>query len=450
MTSCRRPVADLREVDEVLERLQRAGSGLRARPLGEIVTALGRVGARFLDKDDPVRRRALTGLPDEARISPPMAQAVLDGMAADWSEARLRALVSAEFEEPAVLDGWVARVGPGAEASRPRATRRLRAFGPTLCVQIVSGSVPGVAVHALLRGLLVKAPTLLKPGKGDALLAGLFAEALAEEDPGLADALAVVYWPGGSEEVERRVLQAAEVAVIYGGDETVEALRALAPATTRVVAYHHRVGVGVVGRGALGVGVGEATAAEVARAVALFEQRGCVCPQVVFVEEGGAVTPADFAREVAAALDALEADLPSAPQEAEESAGVAQLRGTLELQEAAGRSEVHHGGGEAPWTVAFEVEPLALPTGGPRTVRVRPVPDLSEVQSMLTPLGPHLQSVGYAGLGKELEEVAGVLGRVGASRIVPFRALSFPPPWWLHDGRGPLTELVRWTEVEEE
>lgn len=394
-----------------------------------------------------------------------MAEAVLDGMATDWSEERLRALVSAEFEEPAVLDGWVTRFVPGVDASRSPSTRRLRAFGPTLCVQIVSGSVPGVAVHALIRSLLVKAPTLLKPGKGDALLAGLFAEALAEEDRGLADALAVVYWPGGSEEVERRVLRAAEVAVVYGDDETVGALRALAPATTRVVAYHHRVGVGVVGRGVLGGGDGDSgatakssdrveaakvAASEVARAVALFEQRGCVCPQVVFVEEGGAVTPADFAREVAAALDALEADLPSAPQEAEESAGVAQLRGILELQEAAGRSEVRHGGGEAPWTVAFEVEPLALPAVGPRTVRVRPVPDLSELESMLTPLGPHLQSVGYAGLGKELEEVAGVLGRVGASRIVPFRALSFPPPWWLHDGRGPLSELVRWTEVEEE
>jgi hypothetical protein len=47
-----------------------------------------------------------------------------------------------------------------------------------------------------------------------------------------------------------------------------------------------------------------------------------------------------------------------------------------------------------------------------------------------------------------MTEIAGRLGLVGASRVVPFESVAFPPPWWHHDGRGPLLDLVRWVDVE--
>ncbi len=324
------------------------------------------------------------------------------------------------------------------------------AVGPASCVQIVSGSVPGVGVSALLRSLLVKAPTLLKPGRGDALLPDLFARALRDEDPVLADSLAVVYWPGGSVELESAALEGAELAVVYGSDRTVEALRSAAPATTRVVAYHHRVGVGIVGRGALAEGEAMRTAAEVARAAALFEGRGCVCPRLVYVEEGGETHPAGFAELLGEALGALEAELPAPLPGLEDAGSLAQLRGTVEIQAAAGSIELHHGGAEAVWTVVFEGEPVSVPGGGGRSVRVRPIDDAGRLAEELAPLGAHLQSVGYAGLGDRALSVAESLGRAGASRVTPFRALPFPPPWWLHDGRGPLRDLVRWMELEPE
>ena len=40
--------------------------------------------------------------------------------------------------------------------------------------------------------------------------------------------------------------------------------------------------------------------------------------------------------------------------------------------------------------------------------------------------------------------------RLASPRVVPLANMSFPPPWWLHDGRGPLWDLVRWAEVEPE
>jgi hypothetical protein len=300
-------------------------------------------------------------------------------------------------------------------------------------------------VNALVRSLLVKSPTLLKPGRGDSVLSALFAEAVREADPALGESLAVLYWRGGTVAVEAEALEGAEVLVVYGSDETVAALRARAPATTRVVAYHHRVGVGVVGRAALTRDGVRAVADDVARAAALFERRGCVCPQLVLAEEGGEVSPPDFARQLGAALERLDDALPAPVADLDEAGALRQFRTTAEIHAAAGALELHQG---RSWTVTFESTPSGLGVGPSRAVRVRSVADLSGVAEELRPLRRHLQSVGYAGLDGRESEIGEALARAGASRLTSFARLPFPPPWWMHDGRGPLRELLRWTELE--
>lgn len=430
-------------VREACARLAAALPALARRPVDDIASVLGEVGARFLVATDPLRREALERLPEEAGLSPEMAVEVLDGMARDWSAERLRRTLELEFGDPRCLDGPADLDG-----------RTLMAVGPGLCVQVVSGSVPGVGVNALMRSLLVKSPTLIKPGRGDGLLTDLFARGLAECDAELAGALAVLYWPGGSGAREREAMAAADVAVVYGSDETVRTLRALAPATTRVVGYHHRMGVAMIGRDALSAEAGGGgpalVAAALARSAALFEQRGCVCPHHAWVEEGGDMEPVDFAARLADAMDALESSLPSAPLSTEEASAVQQLRGTAELQAAASGGRVWHGGAGAPWTVVFQPEAVAGPGTLARGVRVRPLTDLEAAGHALAPFGTHLQTVGYAGFEGRLDRLMEIVGRAGASRVVPLDAMGFPPPWWLHDGRGPLRDLVRWVEVEAE
>ena len=426
-------------ITALCDALRAAAPALRDRPAAEIAGVLGTVGARFLDPQDPVRADALEILPSSAGLSPEMAEAVLDGMAADWTQGRLTALLEAELGRPSPLDGFVELGGP----------RRATAVGPRLCVQIVAGSVPGVGVTALLRSLLVKAPTLLKPGRGDVVLPVLFARALAEVDAGLASAAAVLYWPGGSTALESAALARAEVVTAYGSDRTVAELRARTPITARFVAYHHRVSVGVVGREALTGDALAATAADVARALALFDQRGCVSPQLVYVEEGGEASSEAFAEALARALRALEASLPGGPLEPAEASALQQARGTAELLAGSGEGRVLHGG-RAAWTVLLEPRPEPLPPLAGRFARVRPLASLDALPERLAPLGSHLQTVGHAGLGTRLEPLAGALAQLGASRVAPFRQVAFPPPWWHHDGGGPLTDLVRWVDLEPE
>ncbi len=420
----------------VLDALGDSRSGLVDRRAGDLCVTLGAVGARLLDPDDTLRMKALEYLPADSGLSPEMATVVLDGMARDWAEDRLRALLDAEFSDVAYLDGFVEREG-----------RSSMAMGPGLCFQVIAGSVPGVAVSALIRSLLVKSPTLLKPGRGDSVLPVLFASALHEVDPELAGALAVVYWPGGSEVLEDVALLRADAVVAYGGDDTVAALRQRTPVTTRFVAYHHRFSVAVVGVEALGRPHAKASAASLANAVAIFDQRGCVSPRVVYVEEGGTVSPRAFASLLAQSLADLERDLPSGALDRAEASALHQVRGTAELMVASeSGTEIHHGG-DAPWTVIFDRGPMALAPSLGRTVRVVPLTDLQQLPDLLARIGAHLQTVGTAGLGDREQELASRLGRAGVSRVVPFSEVPFPPPWWHHDGGSPLGDLVRWVEL---
>lgn len=436
----------------LLGRLTAAGDELRRLPAAAVADVLGAVGERFLDDADALRREALDRLPGQAGVSPEQARWTLDGMARDWTAGRLRRLLAAEFGDAGVLDGF-------RRVERGGLDRRLRAAGPRLGVHVTAGSVPGVSVHSLVRGLLVKGPVLLKPGAGDALLPVLFARGLAGAKGAVAGvvarALAVFYWPGGHDALESAALGAADQVVVYGGDATVrDVARRLGP-HQRLVAYAHRVSLAVLGPGALDGEHLERTAAALARAVASFDQRGCVCPHQVFLPETapssgppGAGSRADaLVDALAAALEREARALPPGPLEPDEASAVQQARGVEELRQAAGEGVRVRVGERLAWTVVLDSEPRLVEGCLARTVRVTPVPSIDALASLLAPHADHLQSAGVAGFGANDEaRLAEALAGAGVTRIASLDQMPFPAPWWLHDGRGPLTELVRWTE----
>ena len=182
--------------------------------------------------------------------------------------------------------------------------------------------------------------------------------------------------------------------------------------------------------------------------MALFDQKGCVSPHVLFVETGGGVPPEEWAALLAQELESLEEELPSGRISLEAGAALQQLRGEADLQASSGSGAVHHGGERASWTVLF------LPGQGPepsclnRVVRVIPVDRLQEGVQALSGWGAFLQTVGVAGLGSAGPGILEGLARLGVSRITSLENTPWPRPWWHHDGGGPLRDLVRWTDLE--
>lgn len=432
-------VPDREEADRLLDHLEEAGAALRSLPATERARRLGAVGLRLADPRDPLHREALERLPAQAGFSLPVARELLARMARQWTPPALERLLYLEFPDPLVLDGFRPRPGAG---------DRVRALGDSLALHVGAGNVAGVGVSSLLRSLLVGTPVLLKPGRGDVLLPILAADALSSAFPEASRALAVIYWPGkGRGPLDSCALARAGRVVVYGGMDTVKELRSRLPPQTPLIAYHHRVSAAAVGREVLKGGEARRTAVAAARAMAAYDQQGCVSPHLFWVERGGAVSPESWARLLAQELEEVEALLPSLPN-AGVAARVQALRSEAELDAAMGAETRLFAPAHAGWTVICESGFAFQGVCGGRTARVQGVNDLEELFRHLPAVRGILQSVALECPEPRRSGVVERLALAGATRITTFERQPWPEPWWLHDGAGPLRTLVRWAMDE--
>ena len=384
---------------------------------------LGEVGARFAAEDDPLRAQALAALSSgEVGYSGPMARAVLDGLAVDWSPERLRRLLLSEFGAPP----W------GAPRSVPRSPS----------VHVCSGNVPGVSVTSLIRGLLVGSAVLLKPARADRELPVLFHSALRDAAPALADRAAVRYWQPDEAGVDE-VMRAAASVVVYGGEEAIRWARGAAGANTHLVEYPHRVSVLLVTESGLTADTVNEGIASAAMACAMFDQRGCVSPHAIYVVRGGARAPEAWAESLAHEMDTLSRTLPAGRRTASEASAFHQEAGRVEMEQASGTATRVWGAGE-PWRVVYRSEPGFEPSCLGRFVRVYPVDDARDAARVLGGLKPWLQTVGVVGALDDGER-AEIVG-AGALRIVDVDQVPWPPAWARLDGVEPLRSLVRWED----
>jgi hypothetical protein len=415
---------------------------LAERPVAEIVAAIDAAAARLADPADELRQLAEAALPHTTGYSVAMVRRVLNRMTDDWRAERLTELLRAEFSDPRMLDDFRARATGGG---------RSRAFGPRLTTHIFSGNVPGVAVTSLIRALLVKSASIGKTATREPLLAVLFARALTSVDAGLGACLAVTYWPGGASELEAAVLERADAVIAYGSDETVRAVRAKAPPQARFLGYGHKLSFGVVAREHLSRTDAPALAQRAAHEVATFDQHGCVSPHLFYAEEGGDVSPQEWAGMVADALDRIERVVPRGTLSPSEAAAIRQLRGEAEFAQIAGTGvELYASGEGTHWTVIYERDPGFAASCLNRVVRIKPVASIDEVADLARPIGALLQTVGLAAPAERARSLTRALGTMGASRVAPIGRMAWPSMTWHHDGQSPVGALVRWCDLEAE
>lgn len=441
---CRYPEPGRALIEHTVRRLEAAGARLAARPVADIIGAVDAVARRLEDPGDPLRREAEERLPAATGYAPAMIRLVLDRMAADWRADALDRVLRADLGGAAAVDGF--RPRRPREAEDGEGGIQKAAIGPRLVFHVFSGNVPGVAVTSLVRALLVKAPSLGKLAAGEPVLPVLFARALAEADAAIGEAVAVTYWPGGTPEPEEVALEAADAVVVYGGSAAVASVRERMRPDTRLVVHGPKLSVGAIGDGPLEGGLA-GVAERAARAVATFDQQGCVSPHALWVE-GPESRAAELAGLLAAGLEALERTLPRGSISAAEASAIQQERGAAEMRAHADPTVRIWAGAGTSWTVVLEPDPAPRASCLNRFVRVHPLDDLARLPGLLAGAGEHLQSVALEGVGPRDDALSLALARAGATRITTFSQLPWPPPEGHHDGAAPLGELVRWVDRE--
>jgi hypothetical protein len=416
---------------------------LRQRTTEQIVRTLVEVAAGWLEPENPFRKLALAHGPTQLGFSRPTLERGLDAFWRQFTAENFHALLEQELGEMRRLDDLVA-----SETERA-GDRAAIATGPELLVHIAAGNIPNSTLMSMVLGLLTRSAQFVKCARGTALLPRLFAHSIHDYDSKLATCLEVAEWRGGHATLEEALFAQADWVTATGRDETLKAIREKLPARVRFVGYGHRVSFGYVASDVLTALHAKKLVGRAADDVVAWDQLGCLSPHVFYVQSGGAMSPIQFAEQLAAELSRREISEPRGRLSPELAATIASRRAIYEIRAAhALETYLWHSKDSTAWTVVCEADSRFPVSCLNRFIYVKPVSNLTAVLQSADAMRGHISTVGIAVPEHQAGEVAIQLARWGATRICPIGQMQNPPLTWRHDGRPTLGDLITWTDFE--
>jgi hypothetical protein len=407
----------------------RAAAPLRARPVQQVLATLDRVILDWLRPDSEWHRQAEQVLPAATGFSRGMIRHGLPLLLQPLRADAVRALLDDELGDHRVLDA-------------PQRNRR--AIGPSLIAHILSGNIPGLAATSMVLSLAVKSAALFKPAAGDPVFPALFAASIRAVDEKLAECLVISHWRGGDLAIEEVAFSAADLVVASGSDAATEAIARRVGG--RFIGHGHKVSFAVIGKECLS---DDAASHELARRLAydvsLWDQHGCLSPQLCYVESGAAGTAERFARLLADALTNLARELPPRLLSLDEKAAIRRFRHATEWHGA-------HGLLTSPdstdWSVSVERDEEFLPSCLNRCIRLKVVRSLPDIAAALAPHRRHLEAAGVAVGAERAEAITATLAACGVHRVCPLGTMQTPTLAWRQSGRPRVAEWVEWIGIE--
>lgn len=251
---------------------------------------------------------------------------------------------------------------------------------------ILAGNVFTASVRAIFVPLLFGVPVLVKVSSKEASFPGMLRAALRRMDARLGAAMDLVSFVGGDTEREAALVEHAEAVAVYGSDETIAATTSRVGNDT-LIAHGHGVSVAYWGANAqLDQSIAR-TSASLSLDICAYDQRGCLSPQIVFVQESPERSPMELARRLAETdLVQTSAALPRGPLPPSVGAEQAQWRGIAEVE-----GELITGNEHA---IALRSVPPIRWSPGYRNITLAPVSGLDEAFETLKSFARHLKCVG--------------------------------------------------------
>jgi len=331
----------------------------------------------------------------------------------------LLAWVDAELGDARALDDWV-----------PHGAACARALAPEVILHVVSGNTPHAALQTLIGGLLLGSRNLVKLPRGGLAEVEEFLSCLPPDLRARVET---------SEPLPEGWMERAEAVIVYGSDDTIAALRARTPTGKTFVGHGHKASLGIIWEDD-----GFASCEDAARDASLFDQQGCLSPQVFYVREHRPGFAREYAGHLAGAMDRFNRNHPRGPLTVAEKAGIANLRAAYRFRAAGDlRVALWEGGGDMDWTVIYEEDAWFTASPLNRVIFVKPLPE--HLASAMGPAGAH---VGAVGLWPCTAELAARFADLRPSRFCPVGRLQEPPWTWHNGGVARLASLVKWVDFE--
>jgi len=409
------PRLDAGRLRDVLGAARAAGATLRTHSRDEVLARLDRVVANWLDPEHLWRRRALQLLPQATGFSAAMVAHGLPLLVEPLRAPAVGALLAAE------LGG-----------------RTVQA--PELLMHVLSGNIPGLAMTPVLLSLALQSAVLVKSAAGDPIFPALLAESIAAVDETLGRCIVVAPWRGGDVALEAVAFAAADVVVASGSDAAIAAIAPRVPG--RFIGHGHKVSFAAIGAECLAHAAdARELAHRLAYDVSLWDQQGCLSPQLCYVETGGRISPAQFAELLAEGLTRWAHELPPRSLSLAEQVAVLRFRQAAEWA-GRGATALLASADGLQWSVSLESDAIFLPTCLNRCLRLKVIDDLAVLPSVLTPHRRHLEAAGIATGSHRTAAVTDMLAAAGVHRICEVGMMQRPSLSWRQGGRPRVADWV--------
>jgi hypothetical protein len=250
----------------------------------------------------------------------------------------------------------------------------------------LAGNVFTASVRGILVPLLLGVPVLAKASSKESSFTAMLLEAIRDSDPRLGASFDLLTFAGGDAALEAAFVERAEAVSAYGSDETIAAMRIRLGAKP-FIAHGHGVSVAYCDAEALHAGAIDETIERLALDISAYDQRGCLSPQLVYVDETEQMTALSFARRLCEeGLAPMGLSLPRGALPIATGAVQAQWRGVAEVE-----GDLLRGN-----TYAVAVRPSHPVRWSPgyRNVTLSPVRGIDDALRAMEPIGSNLKCIG--------------------------------------------------------
>ena len=383
-------------------------------PIDRIVNAVRRASGSICSRFEPIGRETIAGIANRR----------------SWSE------LTVEFSLRALCRPFY---NCGKSGFAPRLGRR-----PLVIGFIMPGNVAGAGLHEVVAASLSNAAILIKTAFAEPLFFANFMRLLEQIDPQLGARAAVLNWARSRTDLSAAMLTLCDRVVVFGDDGTLANVRTEWDGLTHrgggrdFAGFGARVSGAVVSAGALG----KSAPRNLAKDVVSFEQRGCLSPHHVFIEDPSDSEAREFGARLAAELKAMARRLPPPVGLArEDAAAIRSAREGARWRALGGEAVQLWEGANLDWTVIYDRDAGFTVSPGYRTVYVSPFWDLPDLGRRLAPLKGRLEACALAAPEHRSLPLRSVLQHAGATYICEPGQMQSPPLDWPH-GSGAFLRML--------
>jgi hypothetical protein len=288
---------------------------------------------------------------------------------------------------------------------------------PEMVFLVTAGNIPGVAIHPVAQLSLLGIPTLVKNASTEPFLLPAILTSLGRHDPKVASRIAVLTWSRGASELTDTILAFNPQLVVFGDDATIDHFETQ---SEQLAGFGDGFSLALMSPSGLEPGWMEGLAYD----ICMFEQMGCLSPQVILLLTDKWEEVEHFCNELAGAMAKMSEKLPIGRRTPAQQTAIQQWRGALAARRAAGEKVILLTGSGTEWTVAAAEQFDLDERVAYRFARVWPVPSIDKVMSILHRYEMQLQELD---LGLTLEATKVFLPQfMGVDSPFSHILISFP------------------------